>query len=293
MKTVRKASSMELSIIIVNYNTKDLTKQTIESILKSNNSFNFEIIVIDNSSVEYERYEENNQKIRVFRIENNGFGNACNYGAYKATGKYLLFLNSDTIVYDQTLGNCIDYFNQQTNIGILGCKIVLENGLLDHGCKRGFPTPLNSIFYFLGLDRMFPKSELFGAYRLNYLNENKIHYVDSVSGAFLIIPRLLFLEIKGFDEDFFMYGEDVDLCYRVKSKGLDIVYYSEALITHLKGQSGLHTASKKTVYHFYNAMLIFYRKHYLKSIGKLLYPLVFMTVKFKYLMTIMRQTKNG
>lgn len=286
-------SSMELSIIIVNFNTKGLTEQTIESILKSTNNLNYQIIVVDNSSDLNQKYSSTNENISVFHIVNNGFGNACNYGAKQALGKYLLFLNSDTIVYDQTLKSCIDYFEHHANLGILGCKIVLENGLLDHGCKRGFPTPMNSVFYYLGLDRLFPKNELFGAYRLNYLNENEDHYVDSVSGAFLIIPRLLFLDIKGFDEDFFMYGEDLDLCYRVKSKDLDVVYYSEALITHLKGQSGLHTASKQTIYHFYNAMLIFYRKHYLKRLGRLNYPLVFTAVKIKYLITLMRQAKNG
>lgn len=293
MKIAQKVFSMELSIVIVNYNTKVLAEQTIGSILKSTTSFDYEIIVIDNSSDENERYVTSNQNIRFYRIENKGFGNACNIGSNLAYGKYLLFLNSDTIVYDQTLQKCIDYFEQHVNVGVLGCKIVLENGSLDHGCKRGFPTPLNSVFYFLGLDRVFPKNELFGAYRLNYLNENEIHNVESVSGAFLIISRLLFLDIKGFDEDFFMYGEDLDLCYRVKSKGLDIVYYADAEIMHLKGQSGLHMASKKTIYHFYDAMLIFYRKHYMKHLGWLLYPLIVIAVKLKYFMTRLRQVNNG
>lgn len=293
MKIAQKVFSMELSIVIVNYNTKVLAEQTIGSILKSTTSFDYEIIVIDNSSDENERYVTSNQNIRFYRIENKGFGNACNLGSNLAYGKYLLFLNSDTIVYDQTLQKCIDYFEQHVNVGVLGCKIVLENGSLDHGCKRGFPTPLNSVFYFLGLDRVFPKNELFGAYRLNYLNENEIHNVESVSGAFLIISRLLFLDIKGFDEDFFMYGEDLDLCYRVKSKGLDIVYYADAEIMHLKGQSGLHMASKKTIYHFYDAMLIFYRKHYMKHLGWLLYPLIVIAVKLKYFMTRLRQVNNG
>lgn len=293
MKTVRKASSMELSIIIVNYNTKSLTQQTIESIIKSTSNLKYEIVVVDNSSDINQKYIAGAENIKVFGIDNKGFGNACNYGAKHALGEFLLFLNSDTIVHENTLEKCKNFISQSINVGALGCKVILENGSLDHGCKRGFPTPMNSIFYFIGFDKLFPKSKILGAYRLNYLDENETHYVDSISGAFLMISKKTFFEVGEFDEKFFMYGEDLDLCFRIHKDGLNVVYFPEAVITHLKGQSGLHTSSRRTIEHFYNAMLIFYRKHYMKRLGIMLYPFVFVAVKLKYIITIMRRTRHG
>ncbi|MDD4782005.1 MAG: glycosyltransferase family 2 protein [Tissierellia bacterium] len=279
---------MDLSIIIVNYNTRELTHQTIDSIIKNTQNINYEIIVADNSTDKGQQCNYKNEKVKIYKIENHGFGHGCNAGAKKAQGKYLLFLNSDTLILDNSLYKSVNYINCNDNIGILGAKILLKDGNLDHGCKRGFPTPSAAFYYYIGLDRKFPYSKKYGRYRQTFLNENEINEVDSVSGAFLMISKDLFDEINGFDETFFMYGEDLDLCYRVKEKGYKVIYYADAVITHLKGQSGLHKSSEIVIYHFYNAMILFYEKHYKNKYNKIVSLLVYSAIKVKYLLTLIK-----
>jgi GT2 family glycosyltransferase len=140
---------------------------------------------------------------------------------------------------------------------------------------RGIPTPLNSLGYFFGLDKVFPQSKTWGGYRLTYIDKSKTNKVGAVSGAFMMMRRDMFFAIDGFDEDYFMYGEDIDLCYRVGRMGKDIVCYAGASMLHLKGQSGLHTNNPTVLYHFYHSMDIFYEKHFKKKYG----PLVSFFVK--------------
>lgn len=279
---------MDLSIIIVNYNTKVLTHQTIGSIIEHTFGIDYEIIVADNSTDESQVCDYNNQHVKVCKIENHGFGHGCNSGAEVAEGKYLLFLNSDTLIHDNALFKCIDYMKASEDIGILGAKILLEDGTLDHGCKRGFPTPNAALYYYIGLDKRFPDSKKYGAYRQTYLNESETNEVDSVSGAFLMINKNLFEEVNGFDETFFMYGEDLDLCFRVKEKGYKVIYFADAVITHLKGQSGLHKSSKTVIYHFYDAMIIFYNKHYKNKYNIVVTTLIYSTIKIKYWLTLLK-----
>ena len=173
-----------------------------------------------------------------------------------------MFLNSDTLTTDGAIDNCIKYIKEHKSIGVLGAKTVFEDGSLDSGCKRGFPTPMTSLYYFLGLDKKHPESRKYGVYHQTFVGENQISEVDAVSGSCMIVPSGVFKEVNGFDEDFFMYGEDLDICYRIKQKGYKVVYFADATIIHLKGQSGLNKKSNQTVKHFYNAMNIFYDKHY-------------------------------
>lgn len=279
---------MDLSIIIVNYNTKDLTHQTIDSIIKNTHGINYEIIVADNSTDESQICNYDSQYVTTFKIENHGFGHGCNSGAKLAKGKYLLFLNSDTLIHDNALLRCFEYLRSNDNTGALGVKILLKDGTLDHGCKRGFPTPKAAFYYYLGLDKKNPESKKYGAYRQTFLNESETNEVDSVSGAFLMMSKKLFNEINGFDETFFMYGEDLDLCYRIKEKGYKVIYFADAVITHLKGQSGLHKSSRIVIYHFYNAMLIFYNKHYKNKYKPIVTSLVYSTIKVKYWITLLK-----
>ncbi|MEL7605871.1 MAG: glycosyltransferase family 2 protein [Sedimentibacter saalensis] len=281
---------MDLSIIIVNYNTRDLTNQTIDSIIKHTENIDYEIIVVDNSSDKNQQCRYKNEQVIILPdIDNHGFGHACNVGAKAAKGELLLFLNSDTLINDSSLMKCVQYMKNNQNIGVLGARILLRDGTLDHGCKRGFPTPSAAFYYYAGLDKKYPASRKFGAYRQTFLCETVTNEVDSVSGAFLMISKVLFENINGFDETFFMYGEDLDLCYRVKEKGYKVIYYPEAVIIHLKGQSGLHKSSKIVIYHFYNAMLLFYKKHYKNKYNFIITILVYGAVKFKYCMTILKR----
>lgn len=279
---------MDLSIIIINFNTKDLTYQTIDSIMKNTTDIDYEIIVVDNSVDINQRVSNKHNNMQIYYTKNNGFGHACNEGAKTANGRYLLFLNSDTLINDNSLAKCVDYLNNNEDAGVLGARILLQDGTLDHGCKRGFPTPSAAFYYYLGLDKRYPKSIKFGAYRQTFLNEKETNEVDSVSGAFLMISKKLFDEINGFDEAFFMYGEDLDLCYRVKERGYKVIYFADAVITHLKGQSGLYKSSKTVIYHFYNAMIIFYNKHYKNKYNPLITLLIFSAVKIKYWITLLK-----
>jgi len=285
---------MEVSIIIVNHNTKKLTRQTIETVIDNTENIDYEIIVVDNSTDSSQKFEFFHEKVNILLdINNFGFGNACNIGARLAKGDFLLFLNSDTIIHENTIGKCIEYLKKENNIGSLGVRVILENGMLDHGCKRGFPTPQSALYYYLGLDKKYPESKKYGAYRQTFISEYETKEVDSVSGSFMIVPKTVFEELNGFDETFFMYGEDLDLCFRIKEKKYRIIYFADTYIIHLKGQSGLHTKSKFVIYHFYNAMLLFYKKHYKKKYNTMVTIAVYSGIKFKYFLTILKMKTRG
>ena len=254
---------MDLSIVIVNYNTKKLCTQTVQAIFDSTEGLEYEIIIVDNSSKEKEYFDMADSRIKILsKVENKGFGHACNIGADIAIGRYVLFLNSDTIMQKDTLKKSVEYMDSHEKAGCLGIRTVLESGKFDHGCKRGFPAPFNSLCYVLGLDRLFPNNKKFGGYRLSYLSENETHTVDSVSGAYMMIPRAILSKTGGFDESIFMYGEDIDLCYRIKEMGFEVVYYADVWMIHLKGQSGLNTKSTDVIHHFHNGIRTFYDKYY-------------------------------
>lgn len=262
---------MKLSIIIVNYNTFALTKQTIDSVLCKKHDFNYEIILVDNASSDgsIEALEEcfkeecKNQLIHIIKnTDNLGFAKANNIGMRRAKGTYILLLNSDTEVEGNCLENCLKQMEQNEKLGALGCKVVLPNGTLDHACKRGFPTPKASLYYFLKWDKKDPIK--YGQYDALHLGEDEVGEVDALMGAFMLMPRKVLDEVGLLDEDFFMYGEDIDLCFRIKAAGYSILYYPKERITHYKGGSSKRRRHK-VIYDFHQAMWIFYRKHYFKE----------------------------
>ncbi len=252
----------ELSIVMINYNAKELTAQAVDSIFAVSPQLSFEIVLVENGDRPEEQFPGRPGVTVLRNVENHGFGHACNTGAAAAKGNCLLFLNNDTIMHPGTLEACTAYLKENPRTGVLGARTLLADGTLDHACKRGFPTPMASLYYFTGMDRRYPKSRRYGAYRQTFLPEDAVAPVDSVAGSFLMMPRRVFEQAGGFDETFFMYGEDIDLCYRVKQAGYEIVYYGAASLTHLKGQSGLHTKSRRVIRQFYDAMALFYNKHY-------------------------------
>jgi len=254
---------MNLSIIIVNYNTKELLQKALESIERFPPSGEFEIFVVDNASQDDSaEYIKNidNQVIPIINTENLGFSKANNMAIKMAKGKYILLINPDTEVLEGTLNKCMDYMDKHPTIGILGCKVLLPDGRLDLACRRGFPNLWNSFFKFSGLAKLFPKVKLFTGYNLTYLDEHQSYSVDSVVGAFMMVRREVIEQIGLLDEDFFMYGEDIDWCYRAKQAGWDVFYYADAVIIHHKRASSKQ--SKKALNEFFRAMEIFYKKHY-------------------------------
>lgn len=286
---------MDLSIIIVNYNTKGLLRETLESIYKNPTYREFEIIVVDNGSSDGSQEMVKKEFPDVILIENKqnlGFAKANNIGIKIAKGKYILLLNSDTEVLRGTLDSCIDFLekDEAKEIGILGCKVMLPDGKLDLACRRGFPTPKNSFFKIFGLAKLFPKSRFFAGYNLTYLDENQSYEVDSVVGAFMLIRREVIDKIGLLDEDYFMFGEDIDFCFRAKQNGFKVYYYADAKIIHHKRGSGRNL---KVLSAFYDSMWIFYRKHYYDKYPKSLALLIFITIRLiKLLKLVETKIKN-
>lgn len=287
---------MKLSIIIVNYNTYTLTKQTIESIIQRDHSFQYEILLVDNASSDgsIEKLQKEFNKLiserilQVFINEANlGFAKANNLGIRVAKGKYILLLNSDTVVNENCLEKCLTQMESDNSIGALGCKVVLSDGKLDHACKRGFPTPKASLYYLLKLYKKDPIK--YGQYDSLHLHEDEVGEVDCLMGAFMLMPKDVLNKVGLLDEDFFMYGEDIDLCYRIKEGGYKILYYPKAQIIHYKGGSSKKKRTK-VIYNFHNAMWIFYKKHYYKKYNFTINFLVYIGIWTKYLLEIIKNT---
>ncbi|MDO5825744.1 MAG: glycosyltransferase family 2 protein [Methanosphaera sp.] len=259
---------MDLSIIIVNYATYQLTKDTAISLLDTIYDIDYEIVIVDNDSPDdsfkklSEDFKENDKISLIQNGNNDGFAKANNIGIRNSSGDYILLLNSDVIVKENTINNCLEYIKKNNNIGCLGCKVVLPDGRLDKACRRSFPTFEVSFYRLTGLSKLFPKSKRFNRYNLSYLDENDVYPVDCVVGAFMLIPREVMLKCGCLDESYFMYGEDIELCYDIKELGYDVFYYGKSEITHYKGASG---KSKRLLYEFHKSMQIFYDKHYKQS----------------------------
>lgn len=258
----------DLSIIIVNYRTYKLTRQAIESVISKRHPFNYNIYLVDNASgdggllkLQEDFQEEASQGLVEFiaNQENKGFSHANNLAIQGSSSEYVLLLNPDTIIQGNVLEKCLDHMAADEEIGALGCKILLPDGELDKACRRSFPSVTVSFYRMTGLSKLIPKSRRFGKYNLTYLDENGTYEVDSLSGAFMMVRRKTIEEVGLLDEDFFMYGEDIDWCYRFKQAGWKVVYQGDVQITHYKGGSGRES---KALYEFYNAMRLFYDKHY-------------------------------
>lgn len=278
---------MDLSIVIVNYNTKALSTQAVKSIIATTRAIEYEIIIVDNSSKTSEYFEMKDKRVKILsKVENKGFGHACNIGANIAIGRYILFLNSDTIMEKDTLKTAVEYMDKHNEIGCLGIKTLLKDGSFDHGCKRGFPTPFNSLCYVLKLYKICPKIKKFGGYTLNYLSQEETNEVDSVSGAFMLIPKRVIGKVGLFDESIFMYGEDIDLCYRIKKSGYKVVYYADVKMTHLKGQSGLHTKSPIVIKHFHDGIKRFYDMYYKEKHSFVVTLLMHSAINLRYVITL-------
>lgn len=252
---------MDLSVVIVNYQTFDLTRDTINSILEYDYPFSYEIFVVDNASADdslarLQEYFKDKVKF-IASKENNGFAAGNNHALRQATGKYQLLLNSDTVVWQDTLADIYSYMEKHTDVGACGCRVLLENGELDKACKRSFPNVKNSFF------RLFhiPTKSKDDNYNLTDLADDGVYEIDCLTGAFMFMRKDALDRVGLLDETFFMYGEDIDLCYRIKHGGWKIVYYGKSKITHLKGASS-KKQKYKLIYEFYRAMYIYYKKHH-------------------------------
>ena len=231
-----------VSLLIVSYNVCQYIAHAIDSIVKSDFD-DFEIIIIDNNSfdntVPYlkERYGHLRQIKIIQNQENIGFGKAVNQAAKIAKGQYYLILNPDTIIQEETISTLKDYLEHNPKVGMIGPKILNADGTLQLACKRSFPTLRVALPKLLGFSRLFPSSKWAGKYNLTYLNEDQISSVDAISGSCMFIRSFLFHELKGFDERFFMFGEDLDLCSRIWKNNYEVHYVPNTQIIHYHGES--------------------------------------------------------
>jgi len=251
----------------VNYNVKHHLERCLISIEKACQNITAEIFVVDNASTDgsevFFKGRFNNVNF-IWGKKNVGFAKANNSVLNKIKGEYILFLNPDTLIPEDCLDICIDFFSTNTDCGAVGVRMVDGNGFFLKESKRGFPSPTTSFYKMFALHRIFKNSKIFSKYYEGHLPENKTNSVDVLSGAFMILSNEALKKVIGFDEDYFMYGEDIDLCYRISQAGFKKYYLPTTTIVHLKGASTEKSNSNYSR-HFYGAMKIFVRKHYSRN----------------------------
>ncbi len=254
---------MKLTVIIVNYNVKYFVEQCLDSLNRALEGIESEIYVVDNhskdNSVKYLR--ERFKDITIIDSNHNlGFGRANNIVIKQTNSEYVLFINPDTFVGEEVVKRSLDFLDSHPDAGAVGVKMINSNGTKAMESRRGLPTPMTAFYKMCGLCSLFPKNKRFAKYYMSYLDWDNPHQIDIISGAYMMVRRSTLDKVGFFDENFFMYGEDVDLSYRILKEGFKNWYLPETIM-HYKGESTKKT-SFKYVHVFYQAMLIFFRKHY-------------------------------
>lgn len=263
----------DLGIVILNWNTSTLLKRCLETVYASTGDFSYHVVVVDNNSPDdsAEMVRRDFPQVELIVSEVNGgysYGNNLGLRAlgYKNPGRapdaprYALLLNPDTEVPPDALYEMVQFMDSRPDVGVAGPKLVLPDGSLDKACRRSFPTPLVSLYHFAGLSKLFPNSPRFARYNMSYLPVDQEAEVDSVVGAYMQVRREALEAVGLLDERFFMYGEDLDWAYRIKSAGWNVVYHPQVVVKHVKRAASRQ--SKRAQMEFWRAMLLFYRKHY-------------------------------
>src|SRR3954447_5959705 len=285
------------AIVIVNYNTRELLSGCLDSVFANRYPYPFRVILVDNQSTDGSAafVREHYPQVELYQSgRNGGFGYANNialralaarpipapgpqpsaeipasgHAGFRFTTDYILFLNPDTVLPPDALAVMVDFLEQTPQAGIVGPRMQKPDGSLDLACRRSFPTPANSLFKLTGLARLFPDNPRIARYNLTNLAEDRLAEVDSVMGAFMLVRGTALAQAGLFDERFFMYGEDLDLAYRIKARGWRVFYNPAVTVLHIKGASS-RKRSTRSIREFYRAMHIFYAKHYAARYGRL------------------------
>jgi GT2 family glycosyltransferase len=254
---------MDLSVIILSYNTRDLLEQSLRTVAEAASGINAELFVVDNASRDgsADMVAEKFPGVRLIRNEKNlGFAAGNNVALRLVTGRYVLLLNSDTIVRQDTLSCLMSFLEVHPEAGAAGCKILNPDGSLQLSCRRGFPTPTAALAKLFGLSRLFPNSARFARYNLTYLDPDDINEVDALSGSCMMVRKEAVDQAGMLDEDYFFFGEDLDWCFCIRQAGWKIFYVPETEIIHFKGESS-RAEEMRVLYRFYQAMSIFATKH--------------------------------
>ncbi|MFH1084657.1 MAG: glycosyltransferase family 2 protein [Chloroflexota bacterium] len=263
----------DIAVVIVNYNTRDDLDRCLASVLVSQ-GVRHRVVVVDNCSADgsAEMVAARYPGVELIRSDHNGGYAYANNIGLRAAGygqgrdlstlpRYVLLLNPDTVLPADALARVVALMGAQPESGVLGPKLVREDGSLDRACRRSFPTPAVSFYHLSGLGRLFPRSRRFAGYNLTYLDENQPAEVDAVVGAFMLLRAQALEEAGLLDEVFFMYGEDLDLCYRIKARGWRVRYEPSVVVLHRKGAAS-RKVSRRAIIAFYDAMKLFHDKHY-------------------------------
>ncbi len=294
----------DLGIVIVNWNTRELLRRCLQTVIASEGEFSYRVVVVDNASDDESAAMVRRDFPSVDLIENRenvGYPRGNNIGlrhlgyrgardADEAAPRYALLLNPDTEVPSDALYLMIRFMDSRPDIGVAGPKLILKDGSLDLACRRGFPTPLVSFYHYSGLAKMFPRSRRFGRYNMTFADEDQDLEVDSVVGAYMQVRRTAIERAGLLDEAFFMYGEDLDWAYRVKQAGYKVWYHPAVTVHHVKrAASG---KSPKAQFEFWRAMLIFYRKHFRRRTFYPVHLMILMALLFKGGPDLWREIRN-
>jgi N-acetylglucosaminyl-diphospho-decaprenol L-rhamnosyltransferase len=277
---------LDLGIVIVNYNVRDLLRDCLASVYDSRGDLSFEVCVVDNGSIDgsADMVEAEFPQARLIRAENRGYAAGNNLGlqafGFQKVGnltsreqdppsqfpnssvpRYALLLNPDTVLPPSALADMVAFLEDRAPAGVAGPRLVREDGSLDRACRRSFPTPKVAAYRLLGLSRLFPSSPRFGRYNLTYLSPEMTTQVDAVAGAFMLIRGEALAQVGLLDEQFFMYAEDLDLCYRIKQQGGQVWYNASVTVLHYKGQSSRQRSTFANV-KFFETMRLFHDKHF-------------------------------
>jgi len=305
-------SASDLAIVVVNWNTRDLLRDCLNSVCATR-ELDFQVCVVDNASTDGspEMVEREFPQMRVIRsLRNGGYAYANNLGL-KAWGfgereaesaergedddipRYALLLNSDTVVPPDGLAQMVAFMEAHPEAGAAGPKLVRLDGSMDLACRRGFPTPAASFYHFIRLDKLFPSSPRFGRYNLTHLDSDQLTKVDSVNGAFMIVRAQAIEQVGLLDETFFFGGEDLDWAFRIKAAGWKIYYNPAVVVQHVKRAS--YRRNPQAAYEFERAMWLFYRKHYQATTPRWLNALICLGLALRGGMPLAREmlSKTG
>lgn len=290
-----KKNNIDISIVILTHNGCDFLKECLDSIRKSNlKGVSYQVIVADNASTDktVEIVKKEYPEVTLVESKKNlGFAAGNNLVKGKTKGKYILFLNLDTVLQKNSIARVYDYMERNKDVGVSTCRLELANGELDDASHRGFPNPANAFFHFSGLAKMFPKNRLFSGYNMGWkIDDPNPHEVDAISGAFFFVRADLAEDIGWWDDDYYWYGEDLEFCYQIKERGAKVMFLPNIKTLHYKGvTSGFRKETKelkltsiktrrRLAKASTDAMKIFYEKHYQDKYPQVVTQLVFLVI---------------
>jgi GT2 family glycosyltransferase len=285
-----------ITTIIVGYNSEDFLDACLQSVLQSSKRSDHQVVLIDNASRNQTFLSDLTTRyptVALIRnLENLGFAKACNQGIRAFPSQFYALLNPDCVVLNDALEKCVSYLEEHPEAGIVGCRVENPDGSLQLACRRSMPRPSTALYRFLGLARLFPRSVTFARYNYGHMDAGSEHEVEAVSGAFMVFRAAVLKQIGLLDERFFLYGEDLDFCWRAILQGWKVMYYPEAAILHHKRQSSSREPEAGN-FHFYNSMKIFYRIHYGNRAGRFRKALIFAGIDLLHLVAWLRNRLPG